>query len=136
MPSTRNRAIGLHLYKYNIKGFLQWGYNFYNARRSLYPINPLLSTSADGGFPSGDSFSVYPYGDDVYPSLRAIIFKDALQDVRLMKLAESIVGKEKIIELMESIANCEITFKICPTDIKFYDEFTKNLKEFIEKTCN
>lgn len=136
MPSTRNRAIGLHLYKYNIKGFLQWGYNFYNARRSLYPINPLLSTSADGGFPSGDSFSVYPYGDDVYPSLRAIIFKDALQDVRLMKLAESIVGKDKIIELMESIANCEITFKICPTDIKFYDEFTKKLKEFIEKTCN
>lgn len=131
MPSTRNRAIGLHLYKYGIKGFLQWGYNFYFSTRSLYPINPLLTTSAGGGFPSGDSFSVYPCGDDVYPSLRAIIFKDALQDVRLMKLAESIVGKEKIISLIEKLAGCEITFKHCPRDIEFYTQVTKELKEII-----
>ncbi len=133
MPSTRNRAIGLHLYKFNIKGFLQWGYNFYNARRSLYPINPLLTSSCDGGFPSGDSFSVYPYGNNVLPSLRAIVFKDALQDVRLMKLAESFVGKDKVIKLAETMSNHAISFSHCPRDINFYDNFTKELKQIIKK---
>ena len=132
MPSTRNRAIGLHLYKYSIKGFLQWGYNFYYSTRSLYPINPLLTTSAGGGFPSGDSFSVYPYGDDVLPSLRAIVFKDALQDVRLMKLTESLIGKEKVVELAETISEHEICFKHCPRDIQFYDDYISKLKTIIK----
>lgn len=133
MPSTRTRAIGLHMYKYGIKGFLQWGYNFYYSTRSLYPINPLLTTSAGGGFPSGDSFSVYPYGDDVLPSLRSIIFKDALQDVRLMKLAENLVGKDKIVALFENLAGCEVTFKHCPRNIDFYETLVKELKTVIEK---
>jgi len=134
MPSTRNRAIGLHLYKYDIKGFLQWGYNFYNARRSLYPINPLLTSSCDGGFPSGDAFSVYPYGDEVYPSLRALVFKDALQDIRLMKLAEKYISKEDIIGMAEELLNREIKFKYCPKEISFYVVLTEKLKSIIEKS--
>lgn len=134
MPSSRNRAIGLHLYKYNIKGFLQWGYNFYNSRRSLYPINPLLTSSCDGGFPSGDAFSVYPYGNEVYPSLRALVFKDALQDIRLMKLAENYISKEDIIKMAEKLLNREITFKYCPKETSFYDIFNEELKSIIEKS--
>ena len=37
-PSYRNRIIGFLFYKYDIKGFLQWGYNFYNSHFSLQMV--------------------------------------------------------------------------------------------------
>ena len=47
MPSSRTRVIGMQLWKYNIAGFLQWGYNFWYEIFSLRQINPYLVT--DGG---------------------------------------------------------------------------------------
>ena len=40
MPLARCRAIGLQFYKFNIAGFLQWGFNFYTATGSTRHINP------------------------------------------------------------------------------------------------
>lgn len=60
MSSARNRVIGILMYKFGITGFLQWGYNFYFSQHSEYVVNPYLTTSSDGAFPSGDPFSVYP----------------------------------------------------------------------------
>ncbi len=34
IPSQRNRVLGYQLYKYNVKGFLHWGYNFWNTQYS------------------------------------------------------------------------------------------------------
>lgn len=36
MPSGRNRITGVQLYKYNINGFLHWGYNFYFAEKKIF----------------------------------------------------------------------------------------------------
>ena len=63
MPSARNRILGVQLYLYHIKGFLHWGYNFYNSQHSVSAVNPYLVTDAGGGFPSGDPFVVYPSED-------------------------------------------------------------------------
>ncbi|MBO7273969.1 MAG: DUF4091 domain-containing protein, partial [Clostridia bacterium] len=57
MPLWRTRSIGLQLYKFNIVGFLHWGYNFYNNSLSRNPINPYLDTCAGYSFPAGDAFS-------------------------------------------------------------------------------
>lgn len=57
-PEYRNRILGVQLFKFGIKGFLQWGYNFYHTDRSLYVIDPYLTSSSDGMVPSGDPFSV------------------------------------------------------------------------------
>jgi len=46
-------------------------------------------------------------------SLRIIVFYDALQDIGAMRLAESYVGKEKVVEAIESAFGDEITFKKC-----------------------
>ena len=59
MPSARNRILGVQLYKYNIKGFLQWGYNFWYSQFSLSEIDPYLTTDSGGAFPSGDPFTKY-----------------------------------------------------------------------------
>ena len=53
-PSIRNRVLGVLLYKYDAKGFLQWGHNFWYSQYSKRPINPFKITDAGGSFPAGD----------------------------------------------------------------------------------
>ncbi len=102
MPSARNRVLGAQLYKFDIVGFLQWGYNFYNSRLSVHPVNPYLVTDCMGAFPAGDPFSVYPAADGTaIPSLRIKVFFYGLQDLRALSLLEEFEGKEAVIKLLE-----------------------------------
>ena len=117
MPLTSTRAIGLPLFKYNMEGFLQWGYNFYNTQYSVKSINPYEITDADGAFPAGDSFSVYPYKDGCVESLRSVAFYEALQDIRALEYVSTKIGREKIIELLEKKFG-EITFYNYPRDVE------------------
>lgn len=120
MPSYRNRIIGVQLYKYNIQGFLHWGYNYYNSQFSYAAINPYVSTDGDYFSPSGDTFSVYPAPDGTaYESLRLAVFHDALQDVRALKLCESLYGREFVLNLIEEDLDCDITFKEYPRSDKY-----------------
>jgi ribosome silencing factor RsfS/YbeB/iojap len=47
MPGQRTRVLGTQLFKYNIKGFLQWGFNFWYSQFSIHDIDPYVDTSAD-----------------------------------------------------------------------------------------
>ena len=114
MPGWRNRSIGMQLYKYDIAGFLQWGYNFYNNMSSVNTINPYAETSGEYWVPAGDPFSVYPAEDGTaYESTRIIVFHEALEDCRAMKLAESFYGKERVVAEMEAVFGQEIRFSRC-----------------------
>lgn len=102
MPSARNRVIGLQMYKFNIVGFLQWGYNFYNTQHSYKLLNPFTRTDSENFVPSGDPFVVYPAPDGTpYKSLRLLVFEEALQDMRALKLCEKLCGREKVMEILE-----------------------------------
>ena len=133
MPSARNRIIGVQIYKYDIAGFLHWGYNFYNSQLSRYKINPYEVTDAGKGFPSGDAFSVYPYKDGVIPSLRFRVFKQALCDISLLKLLERKIGKESTVALIDRVANMDMTFKKYPKDEEFFTELYKEIINELEK---
>lgn len=100
MPLARTRIIGVQLYLYGMEGFLQWGFNFYNSHHSLRHINPYLVTDADGLFPSGDSFMVYPYDDNAIESVRSVVFYDALQDMRALQLLENLVGRDDVVKML------------------------------------
>ncbi|MBQ7225085.1 MAG: DUF4091 domain-containing protein [Clostridia bacterium] len=129
MPSYRNRIIGVQMYKCSIVGFLHWGYNFYNLQYSKAHINPYEVTDAGGSFPSGDSFSVYPFENAVIPSIRLKVFKNALEDVSLLKLAEQKIGKEAVNNLIDRVAGMEVTFESYP---KTEDFFTKLYEEIFK----
>lgn len=101
MPSCRNRIIGTQLYKYNIQGFLHWGYNHWNSRLSEKSINPFLITDVNSCLPSGDAFLVYPGENDPVDSIRYEVLREAFQDHRAMKLLESYQGKERVMEILE-----------------------------------
>ena len=113
-PSYRNRILGLQLYKYGIEGFLHWGFNFYNSRLSLKKISPYITSSAEKGFPSGDAFSVYPTEAGPVPSLRALIFREALEDIEVCRVLEGIIGREAVVELIDREAGQPLTFRSYP----------------------
>ena len=105
MPSLRNRILGALAYKYDLKGFLQWGYNFYNTQYSLESVDPFKCTDAGGKFPSGDSFVVYPAPDGTaYPSLRIKVFYEAIQDIGALKTLESKIGRDETLKLLGNIS--------------------------------
>ncbi|GGD48457.1 DUF4091 domain-containing protein [Paenibacillus nasutitermitis] len=116
MPSSRNRVLGLQLYKFGIQGFLHWGYNFWYSRHSIHPIDPFRVTDAVYAFPSGDAFAVYPGAEGPLDSIRWEVFHEALQDQRALELLEQLAGKDEVLELLERGLDEAITFKNYPVD--------------------
>ncbi|MBQ9785364.1 MAG: DUF4091 domain-containing protein [Clostridia bacterium] len=117
MPLWRTRCIGMQLYKYDIAGFLHWGYNHYNNRYSVDPINPYGDLSGDFWVPAGDTHSVYPAQDGTaLESVRILSFYEALQDNRAMKLAGTLCGKDAVVAAIEEIFGGEIRFDTCVKD--------------------
>jgi len=97
MPSYRNRILGVQLYKYRIRGFLHWGYNFWNSWESRRRIDPFRVTDGGGAFPGGDAFAVYPGEDgNPLPSIRMKVFHHGLQDLRALELLEGLAGREVV----------------------------------------
>jgi len=131
MPSYRNRIIGIQLFKYDIKGFLQWGFNFYYSQLSAYMINPYLTCSGDGAFPSGDAFIVYPGPEGPLHSIRGKIFADALQDIRILNLAAKKVGKEKIVQLIDQLAGKNVTFADYPRNNDYILQVMEQVKAML-----
>lgn len=136
-PSARNRILGMQLYKYDITGFLHWGYNFWYSQYSLkQDLNPFETTDADQGFPAGDPFVVYPGETGPIVSLRLEVFYEAFQDVRALKLLESHIGKEAVIELIEEGLEKPITFNEYPQEAKWLlgkrEEVNRRIKSLIK----
>ena len=113
MPGARTRCIGLQFFKYDIAGFLQWGYNFYNNQGSHEEINPYLETCGEYFYEAGDGFSVYPAPDGTaYESMRILQFREGLEDCAAMKLAAETYGKDAVIAEVEKLMG-EIRFDRC-----------------------
>lgn len=102
MPALRTQILGFMLYEEGAKGFLHWGYNFYNTQFSIKPIDPYKDATAGGGFVAGDPFLVYPGKNDVDYSLRYFEILKAFEDYRLLKTVEKTIGREKTLGLLKS----------------------------------
>lgn len=133
MPSQRNRVLGLQLYKFNVKGFLHWGYNFYYTQYSKAVINPFEVSDAGGKFQSGDSFVVYP-GENKEPlsSLRLHVFYDAFQDMRALQLLESKIGYDKTLALVEQGLEKPLSFTQYPHGARWLENVRERVNQEIE----
>lgn len=132
MPSVRNRILGVQLYKFGIRGFLHWGFNFWNATLSVHPVNPFLVTDAECAFPSGDAFLVYPGEDGAIGSLRGEVLFEGLQDMRALQLLESLTDRNVVMELLESGLDTEITFRSYPHEEQWLLQMRQRCNERIE----
>ena len=121
--SLRTRVLGYQLYKFNIKGFLQWGYNFYYSRLSKSVIDPYLVSDAGKSFPSGDSFVVYPAADGTANhSIRLKVFYDALQDMAALRALEKLTDRKNCLDIIEEKGKHNISFSNYPHDEKWLTE--------------
>ncbi len=127
MPSARNRIIGTQLFKFDIKGFLHWGFNFYYSQFSKEVINPFRVTDAGCAFPAGDPFLVYPGEDGPIDSIRLKVFTEAIYDLRTMQFLEKLTSKEYVTELIEKNLDEPITFIKYPKEA----EYILNLKQIL-----
>ena len=137
MPSYRVRILGYILYKYDIKGFLHWGLNYYNSRFSYYPINPYMTTSADGAFPSGDGYILYPARNGVHGSIRGEVTYEAIQDMDICRTLEKYIGREAVVKMIDEAAGMELRFDYYPKGKEFIedlrDKMIARIKECSEK---
>lgn len=127
MSGARTRILGAQLYKFDIHGFLQWGYNFYYSQYADHMINPWLDTDCDGFTPAGDAYQVYP-GRDGQPvaSMRLMLVHQALQDLRAMQLLESLSDRETVVRLIDAGSE-PVRFASYPRD----DAYVLGLREAV-----
>lgn len=133
MPGARTRILGAQLYKHNIAGFLQWGFNFYYAQYSDYLIDPWLDVDNDCFGQAGDGFQVYPgRGGQPVVSLRMMTALEAMQDMRAMQLLESLAGREAVLKLIDEGVE-PITFSKYPHDEGYILRLREKINAEIEK---
>lgn len=128
MPSWRTRMLGVQLYYYEIEGFLHWGYNFYNSCQSYTAMDPY--GYPDNGYftPSGDCFLVYPgTNGEAWESLRLNALREAMDDIRALRLYERKFGREATEKLILEGTNGRLTFTEYPEN----EEYLINLREKI-----
>ena len=133
-PGYRTRILGTQMYKYQLDGFLHWGYNFYNAEHSIFPIDPYRCTDAAGAFPSGDPFLVYP-GADKEPeeSLRIMLMDEAMSDLCAMNYLEELAGRDVVMKCIEPEGGEKVEFESYPRSIAYLVEMRKRVNREIEK---
>ena len=131
MPLTRTRILGPLLYRFELRGFLHWGYNFWNSQFSKAAIDPYRITDSDGGFPSGDAFLVYPGTDDrPVSSIRLKTLRDAWVDYQALCLLESLENREAVLSLIQNTLG-DISFTEYPVKEEIYQSFYTALCEAI-----
>ncbi|MFZ2537779.1 MAG: DUF4091 domain-containing protein [Oscillospiraceae bacterium] len=135
MSSARNRVIAAQLFKYDIKGFLHWGYNFWYSQYSTRLINPFAVTDSGCAFPAGDAFSVYPGTNGPLESIRIKVFASALYDLRAMKMLEKLVGKEEVLKIIEKDIQ-PIEFDNAPNSEDYILGTRLKINQAIEKALN
>ena len=134
LPGYRTRVLGVQMYKHQIAGFLHWGYNFYNCQYSLYPVNPYLVTDADGVFPAGDAFLVYPGADGIpEESIRLMLMEEAMNDLRAMRYLEKLTDRETV---LECLGDEELTFKRYPRNLTYLGQVRKRVNRKISEAVS
>ncbi len=133
MPSARNRIMGVQMYKFDIFGFLQWGFNFYYNQFSDSVINPYQDSCGEYFVPAGDAFSVYPAVDGTaLNTIHFLVFKHALEDMRALKLCESLYGKEYVMQLIEGDLEYKIEFDRYPKEAEYILNLRQKIKDAIK----
>lgn len=88
-PLPKVRMAGWLFYRLGAKGFLHWGFNYWDKMESEAAGDPFHDASnADWpSIPYGDPFMIYPGPDGPIDSLRWEVFSESLQDYAILQTA-------------------------------------------------
>lgn len=121
IPLIKTRIIHWVNYKYNARGFLHWGLNYWlGAKNKPYE-------NASGDFLGGDMFIIYPGYHEVYPSIRLCAMRDGIRDYDLLKMAET-KDPGKAEEFCSRLVQDNATYN---TDVKAFRQLRKEILEYL-----
>ena len=131
--SQRTRILGLLLYRYNSRGFLHWGYNFYYGNMSHGLFDPKSEPCFYKNMP-GVTYLAYPTADrDVMPSLREKYMKEAINDYRALRLLETFIGREATLALASDFFGGTVDYLTVPASVEEMLAFRARINEEIAK---
>ena len=133
----KTRMIGLQMFRYDSKGFLHWGYNFYYGRMTHGIFDPAKDPYGYRNIP-GASYLVYP-GFDVpcLPSVREKQMGDAVSDYRALRLLESLVGRDKTLKICAgALGTDDIDIYTLPSEPSALIKMRASVNAEIEKNVN
>ena len=86
-PLAKMRMLGWLCRRFDVRGFLHWGYNYWQLRGQRKFCDPYteLAAGAWPGWAYGDCFLVYPGPDGPIDSIRWEIFAESFQDYALLQ---------------------------------------------------
>ncbi len=88
-PLAKIRMSGWLFHHFRMKGFLHWGYNYWQKSQSSIMIDPFTEQSGTAwpGWAYGDTFVVYPGPAGPLDSIRWEVWAESLQDMALLQAA-------------------------------------------------
>lgn len=86
-PLAKIAMHGFLFYRWPFKGFLHWGFNYWNLCQRRDLLDPFVCSDAKAwpGWAFGDTFLVYPGDKGPIDSVRWEIFSEAMQDYALLQ---------------------------------------------------
>ncbi len=134
MPSLRNRILGILLYVYDCKGFLEWGYNFWFGQFSrTLDVDVWTDSNSERSFRSGGAYLVYPGPDGPVDSLRHEVFSEGLQDEMALRLLESKTSRQAVLQWLDEEAGYRMTMRKYPREdqwlLALRDKLNRKLAE-------
>ena len=107
------RILGLHAFMFKAEGFLHWGLNYYYGKVSCGIFNPLIEPC---GYKQreGASYIVYPGTNCALASLRELYMREAMCDLRALKLLEEMTSYDYVMKLAEEHFGESITCHTLP----------------------
>jgi hypothetical protein len=113
LPLIKTRILHWINFRYNITGYLHWGFNYWNE----HPFDETVQPNME--LPGGDSYIVYPEYEKLYSSIRLETMRDGIMDYELLKmLSQKHPDKAK---------------EICSQIVYSFDEYNTDIKDFREK---
>ncbi len=131
LPLIKTRLLHWVNFKYNIPGYLHWGYNFWGTGSGIstsedpYDDASGMIVSSGNVLPGGDCWIVYPGEKTIYPSIRLEAMRDGIVDYELLKMYNAKFPEEA----KELVGTTVYGFEHYDTNI---GEFRKKRREILK----
>lgn len=117
LPLLKTRILHWINFKYDIPGYLHWGFNYWN--ENPYQETATIQLESGNVLPGGDSWIVYPGDKKLNSSIRLEAMRDGIVDYELLKML-----KEQHPEEAAELAR-QVVYR--------FDHYDINIKAFREK---
>jgi len=135
LPLIKTRLLHWVNFKYDIPGYLHWGFNFWGSNSGIItaedPYDDVSGMIVSSGniLPGGDCWITYPGYKTIYPSIRLEAMRDGIVDYELLKM----YGERFPAETSEMVGTTVYGFEHYDINI---GAFREKRRQILEKLSN